>query len=219
MICSLKKSSGLEGCHLQLILTTEIAPTSAGSLWIWNNSLKVEMQNGEKEFINSGWNWIYILFILDVFFPLIYHSIQVPLPWVSGTDTQEHRQKLNHIPNPTSSPWASVQLSGISADNNPVQAGDRNPVLFTHSRRCYVPHLQIQLLGKTSREMQHLLLKITGQRGFSSQKSQSEINTGKIKWKLQPFVHPERNFVSHLRTSVCHLDVPSPKIKINRVHM
>lgn len=54
MIHSLKKSSGLEGCRLQLILTTEIAPTSTGSYWIWNNSLKVQLQNGEKEFINSG---------------------------------------------------------------------------------------------------------------------------------------------------------------------
>lgn len=30
-ILSLKKSSGLEGCHLQLMLTTEIPPTSTGS--------------------------------------------------------------------------------------------------------------------------------------------------------------------------------------------
>lgn len=54
------------------------------------------------------------------------------------------------------------KLSDISADNNPAHAGDRNPGLFTSSRRCYVPRLQTQLFGKTSKEMQHLLLKITG---------------------------------------------------------
>lgn len=54
------------------------------------------------------------------------------------------------------------ELSDISADNNPAHAGDRNPGLFTSSRRCYVPRLQTQLFGKTSKEMQHLLLKITG---------------------------------------------------------
>lgn len=60
-----------------------------------------------------------------------------------------------------------LMLSDISADNNPAHAGHRNPVLFTSSRRCYVPRLQTQLFGKTSREMQHLLLKTTGQQDLA----------------------------------------------------
>lgn len=38
----------------------------------------------------QGWNCNYIFFLLDMFFffPLIYHSIQVTLPLVSGIATQ-----------------------------------------------------------------------------------------------------------------------------------
>lgn len=54
MICPLKNPSGLEGCHLQMMLPTEIAPTGPESLWIWKISSKMQLQNGENEFINAG---------------------------------------------------------------------------------------------------------------------------------------------------------------------
>lgn len=83
------------------------------------------------------------------------------------------------------------ELSDISADNNPAHAGDRNPGLFTSSRRCYVPRLQTQLFGKTSKEMQHLLLKITGHQDLAPKSCKVKSILEKIKRKLQPFVYPE----------------------------
>lgn len=74
------------------------------------------------------------------------------------------------------------KLSDISADNNPAHAGDRNPGLFASSRRCYVPRLQTQLFGKTSKEIQHLLLKITGHQDLAPKS-----------WKLKSILEKKQN--------------------------
>lgn len=72
---------------------------------------------------------------------------------------------LTIFQNPQPPLGLQFKLSDISADNNPAHAGHRNPVLFTSSGGGvgYVALLQTQLFGKTSREMQHPLLKISGQ--------------------------------------------------------
>lgn len=75
------------------------------------------------------------------------------------------------------------KLSDISADNNPAHAGHRNPVLFTSCRRCYVPRLQTQLFRKTSREMQYLLLRITGQQDLALKGCKVKSICGKTKNK------------------------------------
>lgn len=118
-----------------------------------------------------------------------------------------------------------LMLSDISADNNPAHAGHRNPVLFTSSRRCYVPRLQTQLFGKTSREMQHLLLKTTGQQDLApkSCKVKSVLENQNGNCHLLFIQKKKKRFcmrkypVLHLRTSGCHSNVPSPKTETRSV--
>lgn len=166
MICSLKKFSGLEECCLQLMLTAEIAPTSTGSHWSWNSSIKVQLQNEKKKVINllrvdlklySIHPWYVCLWSTTASRCHCLESVELTRKNISRTEALTIFQNLQL---PLGHPF---KLSDISADNNPAHAGHRNPVLFTSCRRCYVPRLQTQLFRKTSREMQYLLLRITGQ--------------------------------------------------------